>query len=39
LSLPSGGQTRDRDDERHDNGKHKGQYKHDNEDHGGQGRD
>ena len=29
----SGGQTRDRDDERHDKGKHKGQYKHDNDRH------
>ena len=27
----SGGQTRDRDDERHDNGKHKGEYKRDND--------
>ena len=35
----SGGQTRDRDDERRDNGKHKGEYKRDDDDQGGRGRD
>jgi len=37
----SAGQSRDRDEERHDNGKHKGQYKHDrdNDDRGRSGRD
>ena len=35
----SGGQTRERDDEHHDNGKHKGAYKHDRDDQHARGGD